>query len=232
MAISQDLNKITQPSTQAATDRAKASYQSATENPGGVLDKDSFMKLLLVELQYQDPTAPMDSEKILSQTSQLATLESAENTNKAMADLVKQLNTNMDMGALSAIGKMASLGSNAVTLPEAGPAQFEIYFQEEIKTGKLTITDKNGKVVREISLDSQAGKEGVLAFEWDGFNNDGQQLPAGYYGVKSEYLDANDKQQETQFGIYPVESVRYESGKPMIKLGSSYVPMEYITEFF
>jgi len=224
------ISGITQNLNQVANGTTKSS--NIAENPNGVLDKDSFMKLLLVELQYQDPTEPMDSEKILSQTSQLATLESANNTNKAMEELVNRLNKNMDMGSLAAIGKMASLGSNAVTLPESGPAKFEIYFQEEIKTGKMTITDKNGVIVREIDLDGQAGKSGVLAFEWDGFNDSGEQLPAGYYSVKSEYLDVDNKQQETQFGIYPVESVRYEDGKPLMKLGSSYVPMEYIKEFF
>ena len=224
------INGITQDLNQVAN--GSSANSGVVENPNGVLDKDSFMKLLLVELQYQDPTEPMDSEKILSQTSQLATLESAENTNKAMEELVAKLNNNMDMGSLSAIGKMASLGSNAVILPESGPAQFEIYFQEEIKAGKMTITDGNGDIVREIDLDSQAGKSGVLAFEWDGYGDGGEQLPSGYYSVKSEYLDVNNEQQETQFGIYPVESVRYEEGKPLMKLGSSYVPMEYIREFF
>ena len=231
--MAQDLNSITLPTTQAAAERAKTTYQSGTtENPQAVLDKDSFMKLLLVELQHQDPTEPMDSEKILSQTSQLATLESAENTNKAMEDLVAQLNKNMDMGALSAIGKMASLGSNAVTLDESGLAKFEIYFKEEIKSGSLTITDKDGKAVRTVSLDEQVGKKGVLAFQWDGMSDDGEQLPEGYYSVTSEYLDASNTQQSTQFGIYPVESVKYDKGSPLIKLGSSYVPMNYITEFF
>ena len=224
------INGITQNLNTVANGDSKSS--GIAENPNGVLNKDSFMKLLLVELQYQDPTEPMDSEKILTQTSQLATLESANNTNKTMSELVKKLDSNMDMGALSAIGKMASLGSNAIMLPKSGPAKFEIYFQEEIKTGKLTITDKNGVVVREISLDKQAGKDGVLAFEWDGFNDSGEQLPAGYYSVKSEYLDVNKKQQKTQFGIYPVESVRFENGEPLMKLGSSYVPMKYIVEFF
>ena len=221
--ITQDLNQVANGTN---------TNSGITENPDSVLGKDDFMKLLLTELQYQDPTEPMDSEKILSQTSQLATLESAENTNKAMEELVKQLSNSMDMGALSAIGKMASLGSNAVTLPESGPAQFEIYFKEEIQSGKLTITDRDGAVVREISLDQQAGKSGVLAFEWDGSDENGNQLPAGYYSVKSQYLDANNKQQETQFGIYPVESVKFEEGKPLIKLGSSYVPMDYVKEFF
>jgi len=211
----------------ALTNTAANSY----ENPNSALDKDAFLKLLLVELQYQDPTEPMDSEKILTQTSQLATLESTENMSKTMEELVEKMNSNMDMGAIGAIGKMASLGSNAVTLQD-GLAQFEVYFQEEIKSGKLTIKDKDGNLVKTVSLDEQIGKSGVLAFQWDGYNDDGELLDDGYYSVKAEYLDANDEQQETQFGIYPVESVRYEDGSPLMKLGSSYVPMEYIVEFF
>ncbi|DAB33627.1 MAG: flagellar basal-body rod modification protein FlgD [Sulfurospirillum sp.] len=220
--ITQDLNVLA---------NGTSTTSSTTENPNGVLDKDSFMKLLLVELQYQDPTEPMDSEKILTQTSQLATLESTENMSKTMEELVEKMNSNMDMSAISAIGKMASLGSNAVTLSNSY-AQFEIYFQEEIKSGKLTIEDKDGNLVKTVSLDEQVGKSGVLAFQWDGYNDDGELLEDGYYSVKAEYLDANNEQQETQFGIYPVESVRYESGTPLMKLGSSYVPMEYIAEFF
>lgn len=221
--ITQDLNRVANGSS---------ANSSVTENPNAILDKDAFMKLLLVQLQYQDPTEPMDSATILTQTSQLATLESATNTKKAMEELVAKLSSGMDMGSLAAIGKMASLGSNAVTLPENSLAKFEIYFQEEIKSGRLTITDQNGDIVREISLDEQVGKSGVLAFEWDGSNDSGEQLPAGLYSVKSEYFDINDEQQKTQFGIYPVESVRYENGQALMKLGSSYVPMEYIVEFF
>ena len=55
------------------------------------LDKDSFLKLMLVSLQHQDPSEPMDTEKILSQTSQLATLEASKNTNKALEGLASSL---------------------------------------------------------------------------------------------------------------------------------------------
>lgn len=215
-----------------STNAISSASAGVTSNPGSVLAKDDFMKLLLVELQYQDPTEPMDSEKILSQTSQLATLESASNTNKAMEDLVAKLNNNMDMGALSAIGKMASLGSNAVSLPENASAKFEIYFEQEIKSGTLTITDKDGKTVKTVSLDEQAGKSGVLAFEWDGYSDSGELLSPGSYGVTSDYTDVDGAAQKTQFGIYPVESVKYEGGQPLMKLGSSYIPMEYVAEFF
>ena len=75
--------------TVTSTNTSTAS--TTVSNPKAVLDKDSFMKLLLVELQHQDPTDPMDADKILTQTSQLATLESASNTNKALEDLATQL---------------------------------------------------------------------------------------------------------------------------------------------
>lgn len=201
-------------------------------NPGAILSKDSFMKLLLVELQHQDPTAPMDSDKILTQTSQLAGLETQENTNKVMTELSAQMKSNMDMAAIGTIGKMASLGSNAVNLTKDQVAKFEIYFEKEIKNGTLTITDKDNRTVKTVSLADQAGKKGVLAFQWDGTDNSGAALAAGAYSVTATYQDSTGAAQSTQFGIYPVESVKYESGKPLMKLGSSYVPLSYITEFF
>ena len=201
-------------------------------NPKGVLDKDSFMKLLLVELQHQDPTDPMDSDKILTQTSQLATLESASNTNKALEELATQLGASRDFAAVSVIGKMASLGSNAISLEKGKTAKFEVYFQEEIKSGTLTITDKDNKVIKTVSLADQAGKKGVLAFEWDGMDDNNAAVASGYYSIKADYIDSTNGAQSTQFGIYPVESVRYGDGSPLIKLGSSYVPMDYIVEFF
>ncbi len=201
------------------------------ENPNAILDKDSFLKLLLVELQYQDPTEPMDSEKILTQTSQLATLESSENIASTMDELVTRLNSQLDTGVLNAIGKMASIGYNAVALDD-GKASFEVYFPSEIQSGTLVISDSDGNTVKTVNLETQAGKSGVLAFNWDGYSDDGELLSDGYYSVDATYLDADGEIQETQFGVYPVESVRYEDGQTYVKLGSSYVSLEYITDFY
>lgn len=45
---------------------------SASKNE---LDGESFLKLLVAQLRYQDPTAPMDTTQMMAQTSQLATVE-------------------------------------------------------------------------------------------------------------------------------------------------------------
>lgn len=202
----------------------------AATNPGAKLDKDAFMKLLLTELQFQDPTDPMDSDKMLTQTSQLATLETQENTNQMMEKLANQMQSSMNMYALSAIGKMASIGSNAVSLEENSITKFEIYFEKPIQSGQLIIEDINGNVVRTVDL--EAGDAGVKAFEWDGTDNSGNLLKPGNYSVRAEYLDTDSMQQKTQFGVYPVESVRMDGGEALIKLGSSYVPLEYVKEFY
>ena len=230
MAITTTTNTTTNGTTTSYVDSSTGA--TTASNPGAILSKDSFMKLLLVELQHQDPTAPMDSDKILTQTSQLASLETQENTNKVMTALSAQMKANIDAGAINAIGKMASLGSNAVTLEKDKSAKFEVYFEKEIKTGTLSITDKDKKVIKTVSLTEQAGKSGVLAFEWDGTDNSGAKVPAGAYSVTAKYSDPTGSAQETQFGIYPIESVRYESGTPLMKLGSSYLPMSYIKEIF
>jgi len=212
------------------TNTTSTAAAGAAVNPGAKLDKDAFMKLLLVELQFQDPTDPMDSDKMLTQTSQLAALETQENTNMMMEKLATQMGNSMNMYAVSAVGKMASLGFNAVSLDATGKAEFEVYFGKEIHSGKLLIKDGDGNLVRTVEL--EAGKKGVLAFEWDGTNESGEAMKEGYYSVTAEYLDTDLEQQTTQFGIYPVESVRFEDGEALIKLGSSYVPLEYVIEFF
>ncbi len=214
------------------TSSLNSTKSGTVKNPKGTLGKDAFLKLLLTELKYQDPTSPMDTAKILTQTSQLATLESANNTNKAMTDLVSKLNNSTNMGALAAIGKMASLGSNNVTLSKSGISKFEVYFKNKIQTGTLNIADKQGNTIRTVSLDAQAGKNGVLAFQWDGVSDNGNKMKAGSYSVTANYTDSSGNAQKTQFGVYPIESVRYTNGKPLMKLGSSYVPMASISEFY
>jgi flagellar basal-body rod modification protein FlgD len=45
------------------------------ENPGAMLDRDAFLKLLVAQLKYQDPTKPADTSQLLSQTAQLTMVD-------------------------------------------------------------------------------------------------------------------------------------------------------------
>ncbi len=211
----------------------QANSQQATpataENPNGILGKDDFMMLLLAELQYQDPTEPTDTEKILTQTSQLAALESSDNTNKALEDLAASLANSNQFSTVAAIGKTADLGSNAISFDKEATT-FEVYFPSDIEQGSVEILDVDGQVVK--TLDVGTNPSGVYQFTWDGTDTAGNLAEEGIYYVTSSYSDAQGNPQTTRLGAYPIESVKFDGGDTYLKVGSSYVALENIKEIY
>jgi len=208
-------------------------------NPKGILGKDDFLTLLLAQLQQQDPTTPTDTETILTQTSQLATLEASENTNKSLEELSVTLNQSLtnsnQFATVSAIGKIADLGGNSVLLSkdeiaQNGDIEFEMYFHNDIKVGTLAISDVSGNIVHKINLEE--GQKGVYAFKWDGSSDNGATLEDGEYSIVATYTDSNNNPYATRMGYYPVESVKFDKSETFMKLGSSYVPLSGVQEIY
>ncbi len=199
-------------------------------NPKGILGKDDFMKLLLLELQYQDPTEPMDSEKILQQTSQLASLEASDNTRKELDKLSKSLLESQQFSMVSAIGKTASLGSDAIQHTKDETSSFDLYFPNDIKNGTITIFDKDGNPIR--TMDLKEGSKGVYSYTWDGTDFNGNPTDDGLYKVEASYYDPEGNAHTTRIGVYPIDSVKFDGGKALLKLGNNYVPMDQIKEIF
>lgn len=211
----------------SATGTTLANAPAGT-NPNGILGKDDFLKLLLLELKYQDPTAPMDSEKILTQTSQLATLESTENTNKALETLAAALSSSMQYSGIAAIGKIADTGSNAIAREKGSDTKFEIYFPDDVSAGNVNILDINGNILRTMPIG--ATDAGVAQYTWDGKNNNGIDLGEGIYYVESSYTKTDGTSATARVGLYPIESIKFDGGKTYAKLGSSYVDFSSIKE--
>lgn len=214
----------------ATTSATNTSTTGTATNPNGILGKDDFMKLLLTELQYQDPTSPMDTEKILTQTSQLATLESSDKTNSALESLAASLSNTQQFSTIAAIGKTADIGSDAISIDKGASTTFEIYFPNDVSKGSVEITDADGNVVK--TLDMGTNTAGVYSFDWDGTDNDGNMVDGGIYHVNSTYYDANENSYQTRLGAYPIESVRFDSGETYLKLGSSYVALSNVKEVY
>jgi len=203
---------------------------TGTVNPNGVLGKDDFLKLLLVQLQYQDPTAPTDTEKILTQTSQLATLEASNNTQKALDALAASLGNAQQFSTIAAIGKTADLGSDSISLDKGNSSTFEVYFPKDIQQGSIIVTDNNGDTVK--TLDVGTNPSGVYEFTWDGSNTSGAAVDSGIYHINATYSDPNGETLQTRLGAYPIESVRFDKGNTLVKLGSNYIPLENIKEVY
>lgn len=110
---------------------SNSSTKSSTSAPG-TIGKDDFLKLLVGQLQHQDPMQPSDDNQFIGQMAQFSQLEQETNTAKSTNDMAGQLARS---GALGLIGR-------TVTYLDASDAvQTGVVQQVDVGSdGKATLT--------------------------------------------------------------------------------------------
>ena len=95
---------------------SQATYTATTSvNRGDQMGKDTFLKLLVAQMRYQDPMNPTDSSEFLSQSAQFTALEKMS----AVAEQTSQLVAlQVSFGASSMVGRTVSY-----PLPDGSTAQ-------------------------------------------------------------------------------------------------------------
>lgn len=240
------------------------------------LDKDAFMKLFLEQLKNQDPTAPMETDKIITQTAQLTQVEMQEENKKTMKEVaaamqstketndalktfqtdlkntLEKLDKGMDqsidsnaylaqisaLNAVSMIGKIVETDVNGINIQGSGEVNFALYFDEPINAsqGKPTIQifDKDKNLITTLPIEGKDGKDGYIAFSWNGLDDKGQRVPEGSYDIRAEYnlSPTTNKYKQSRVGRGAVDSIIFDKGKPMIKMGAMILPMDSAIEFY
>ena len=200
-------------------------------NPKSKLDKDAFLKLFIKELEMQDPTDPMDTEKMLEQTAYLSTMEMNQNMQQTINKLAETLDKTSEINVIAAIGKMADTGNRYINITDDDTSKsFELYFGDDIQNGNVIIKDKLGNIVKTFPL--EAHSKGVLSFDWDLTDDNGNRVPSDTYEIVAEYTSPDGKTHSTALGAYPIESIKFEDGKALAKLGGNYVPFDEIKEIY
>ncbi|EAK6242787.1 TPA: flagellar basal body rod modification protein [Campylobacter coli] len=230
----------TTTSTSTTSDTSSTSSSGLASNPNATLDKDAFLKLLLIELQHQDPTDPMDSDKMLTQTSQLSALEMQQNTNTTMQKMVETMqllsnsfSTSMSTSAIGAIGKMATVSDNKIKLTGSDEIiALKMYLPEDSDENGVTLEvyDSNNKLVFSEKSGEQSISQGLFTMEWPGRNNDGVYAGDGEYTVKMVYNNKNGEKITANYGTYPIEGVVFKNGVAHAKMAGKEVPFDAISE--
>ena len=206
---------------------------TAAVNPGSVLDKDAFMKLFLAELQNQDPTDPMDTDKMITQTANLTTVESMENVQTSISSLVSTFQNTAGMETISAVGKVADTGLDAFNVTEGGQdIDFELFFETDYTQAEVYVFDTTGNVVKKFTIED--GNEGMNSVTWDGTDQNGSPVDAGVYRIEATYKDADNPTGNeyfmTKLGLYPIESVIFGGDEVQVRLGNEYYNFSDIVE--
>ena len=68
----------------ASAGSASASVSAAAD--GSLLDRDAFLKLLVAQLKYQDPSKPADASSMISQSAQLSVVDKLDQISKSITE--------------------------------------------------------------------------------------------------------------------------------------------------
>lgn len=196
-----------------------------------VMGQMDFLQLLMIQLSYQDPMSPMDSQEFASQLAQFSQLEQLTQMNQNM-DLSMQTNlilaqsVNNTMAA-TMIGKEVLAYGNEVELIESEEATLHYDLNGAAQNVTISIKNSAGATVRTIEVGPQSsGDQQAL---WDGLNDEGEELPAGIYTFSvNATTGAGTTVQSTTYISGLISAVSYVEGMAQFQVGEIEIPLSQV----
>ncbi|MBC8204195.1 flagellar hook assembly protein FlgD [bacterium] len=211
------------------------SQSSSSSQQGGnsIMGQDQFLKMLVVQMSYQDPMNPMDSQQFASQLAQFTSVEQLLSINENLeASLSAQLMLNQSISntmAAGLIGNEAKALNTIVNLEDdaASPIQYELAGNAD--SVQLEIYDSDGNLVYSEILGAQLA--GEHEFQWNGNNSTGASMPDDTYtfSVTAETNSGYNIAVE-QFIEGLITGVNYELGQALLTIGNVQVSLADVME--
>jgi flagellar basal-body rod modification protein FlgD len=193
------------------------------------LGKNEFLKILTTQLQYQDPTEPMDNSQFVAQLAQFSSLEQMQNVNTTLEQLVTAQMATAQNTVISMVGKDATYDSKEMVLSDSGSSKVKATLAAQAADVTMTVSTLSGTVVRRQSFG--ALKAGVNELTWDGHNDKGEVQAAGTYLVSIAAADLQGKNiGVTQFSSGRITGVSFVDGAAQLLLGSKSVPLSQVQQ--
>jgi len=149
-------------------------------------DRDTFLKLLMAQLQYQTPTSPMDPTQFTQQIVMLSQAEQGVQTNQFLEKLVGMYQNTQSSSVVNYIGKEVEYDASMQNFYGSN-VLFKYNLEKEALDVDIEIYDKDGKFV---TGGKGTNKQGLNEFVWDGTNQEGEIMPQGDYIMQVKAKDA------------------------------------------
>lgn len=137
---------------------------AASANSSEAGSADRFLKLLVTQMQNQDPLNPMDNAQITSQMAQINTVSGIQTLNSTVQGLNGQFVQMQALQGASLVGREITVVGNRLAMNEGtGSGAFELATPAD--NVKIEVLNPAGRVVETMNMGAQkAGRHDV---EWD-----------------------------------------------------------------
>ena len=155
---------VTSATDSAAALASAATPGSSTSASDAAATSDRFLKLLVAQMQNQDPLSPMDNAEVTSQMAQINTVSGIQQLNTTMQTLAGQFAQLQALQGASLVGHSVVVPGNALQVTDGvGGGGFELSGPADAV--KVEILSPAGQVIDTLQLGAQSS--GVHTFDWN-----------------------------------------------------------------
>lgn len=197
---------------------APSTSSSASAASGSsALGENTFLKLMVTEIQNQDPTNPVDSQSFLAQLAQFSSVSGIQSLQKTVTGLAGSLTTSQSLQAASLVGHNVLVPATQATLPSSGQLSGAVDVSKAAQQVVVGVYSPSGQLVKQVDLGAQSA--GLAGFTWNGTDNKGAPMPAGTYAIRAEAIVDGKAQAMDTLANTRVNSVTLGSNGGSITLG-------------
>jgi flagellar basal-body rod modification protein FlgD len=127
---------------------------------------DRFLKLLVAQMQNQDPLNPMDNAQVTSQMAQINTVTGIEKLNTTVQGLSSQFAQLQALQGASLVGRDVIVPGNLMDIdPETAVGQGGFELTSAADSVTVEVLSASGQVVETLNLGAQSA--GMHSFNWN-----------------------------------------------------------------
>ncbi len=135
----------------------------ATDTASAAGSQDRFLKLLVTQMQNQDPLSPMDNAQLTTQIAQINTVTGIDKLNTSVGGLSGQLAQMQALQGASLVGRDVVVPGNVLDIANGvGQGGFELSGPAD--NVKVEVLSPSGHVIDTLNLGAQGS--GMQGFDW------------------------------------------------------------------
>ncbi|CZG13704.1 flagellar hook assembly protein FlgD [Legionella pneumophila serogroup 1] len=146
------------------------------------LGQQDFLRLMVAQVQNQDPLQPQANGEFLSQLAQFSTNDGITKMQESLQQLASSLQSNQALQASALVGRKVLVNSNTLSLGTEGDAKAAIDMAPGVSNLRAAIYTESGELIKTIPLGQP--EPGFFQFSWDGTDQSNQRLTSGRYTIK------------------------------------------------